>query len=704
MPAAYLRRHPLLRLLLALLPGMAVGAYFPLEHPALLFPLCLIGLGVLYLLCRRRGVGWHGAAALLAFFLLGMGLVSHALSRTAYPFADAETVCRVRLVDHPEEKERSYLCRSLLLDEWRGDSLHLSGDGHLFLLYFPKDSAVALPARGDELLVHTRLTLPVGNGLPEEFDYARFLRYRGVSGTAYVPRGRWKRVGHQDVPTFAQRMDDMRDSVLTHYRRLGFRDDELAVLAALTVGSKEELSDEIRETYSVAGASHVLALSGLHVGLLYGVLWLLFSPCWRLVARLRPYVLLLIVALLWFFAYFTGLSPSVVRAVAMCSCWALSCLLPGRPRTSEVLTAAAFLMLLFRPLWLFDVGFQLSFAAVAAILLLQPWLEGLWRPEGWLKRKVWSLLTLSVAAQVGTAPLVAYYFSRFSVHFLLTNLWVIPLVTLVMYLALVLFLLTPFPAVQQLVATVLQWLLSLQHDGLRLIEQLPGASVDRIWLPEWQLLFLYLLLVLLYRACRHCTPRRLALFLVALLLFLSLRLLLQSRPQAGVVFYSVQRCPVVHCLTEGRESWLVCADSLPDTSRLRRSLGAHWNRLGLLPPTELSGDTLLLPADSSGDTILPRLSLQQGILSYRGLRVCLLTDDRWRGLTADRPLPVDYLYVCRGFRGRLADLTALFRVRVVVLDASLGDYASRRYIEECRRLRLPYAEMKTRGMLMVGND
>ena len=152
----------------------------------------------------------------------------------------------------------------------------------------------------------------------------------------------------------------------------GLQGDNLAILSALTVGDKENLSENILETYSIAGASHVLALSGLHIGFLYALLFFLLSRLWKRWGFFKPFGLTIILLLLWAFAFFTGLSSSVVRSVMMCTLVTLSCLQPEKPLSMNTLAATAFLMLLYNPLWLFDVGFQLSFTAVSAIILIQP--------------------------------------------------------------------------------------------------------------------------------------------------------------------------------------------------------------------------------------------------------------------------------------------------------------------------------------------
>ena len=313
----------------------------------------------------------------------------------------------------------------------------------------------------------------------------------GISGTGYVVSGKWalgssSSFAHsaassdpssQTSPFAASRSSDSlhsirytamfyREKVMNLYRKLGFEGDELAVLSALTVGEKTDLSDSIRESYSVSGASHVLALSGLHIGLLYALLFLLLKPLTRKWQAGRYFRSVLLLVLLWSFAFFTGLSPSVVRSVSMFSVLAIAELFGRQSLTLNTLAATAWVMLLVNPAWLFDVGFQLSFLAVFSILIIQKPVYRLLPVKNRIGKYVWGLMSVSIAAQIGTAPLVMLYFSRFSTHFLLTNLVVIPLVTVTLYAAVLMLLLTPLSAVQFVVAEAVRFLLKVLNLSL----------------------------------------------------------------------------------------------------------------------------------------------------------------------------------------------------------------------------------------------
>lgn len=159
-------------------------------------------------------------------------------------------------------------------------------------------------------------------------------------------------------------------------------------------------------------------------------------------------------------------------------------------------------------------------------------------------------------------------------------------------------------------------------------------------------------------------------------------------PRAGLVFYNVRGCPAVHCLTDGHRSWLVCTDSLRDAAPLQHALSSHWNRMHLHSPVVVRGDY----ADGL-------LWTENQILSYAGRRVCIVSDGRWADWKSDTPFRVDYLYLAKGYSGRLSDLESLFVAGKVVVDASLPAYRRREILEDCLRLKLPYKVLEKDGVL-----
>ncbi len=676
---------------------------------AALAALLFLMIAVHWLSFFRNIRGCFGFVVFLFCFTLGFGVADAFLNLTFLPPDKEKKVYQVLIDEYPEAKNRSVLCHARLEGTVTEEGMQADGASRSLLLYFPPTSADSL-RRGDRLWIYASLQLPPKYGNPDEFDYARYLLRTGSSATAYVSAGQWMPRGHDASRSLWQMAEDCREEVMAMYARLGIRGDNLAVLSALTVGEKRELSDGIRETYSVAGAAHVLALSGLHVGILYGILAGVFS----FLGRLRTMIFdrnksfaatlgrssscewgkLCLLPCLWAFAFIAGFSPSVVRAVVMCSLMvAGKVYLANVYRVSgiNIVAATAFFMLLYRPLWLFDVGFQLSFTTVAAILLLQPKLYGLLTVRRWWIKKLWALVTVSLAAQAGAAPLVVLYFYRFSTHFLLTNLCISIPVILIVCAALLLLLLFPFPLLQQVAGKAVNLLLDAQHAILGFIERLPCASVDGLWMDVWEVSLFYLLLFLLFRVWRLPTARNFSIALCCLLTLVSYHFLtgILNAPRPHIAFYHVRNAPAVHCVERTGRSWLVTPDSLCELSRLRRSLAPHWNKQRLEPPKILTAE-----CDNR------YLFLRNNILYYRGQCVCLLNDSRWQHKRSPSPLRVDYLFITRGYKGSVSDVKGVFRLRTVVLDASLSLYRRRKLEAECARLGVPCYSVAERGALI----
>lgn len=689
-----LLRYPFLRLLASLATGIACGQALPQAWPPTVTVCAALLLFTVYLLCRRHLPSIFGLFTAAFFILLGHQLMSRHIAHTLYPFPPDAATWQVKLTSQPEEKAKSLLLEATLEGVSRNDSLLTARHPTSLLLYFPKDSTAHSLRRGDRLLIHARLAMPTPNGNPCEFNYPRYLLHKGIGGTGYVPLHRWKVIAHDSTRSLTQQAADYRQRVVAHYRRLGFSGDELAVLSALTVGEKSELSEEISETYSATGAAHVLALSGLHIGLLYALFNYLLTPLWRRQRNLKPLCTLAIVAVMWLFALLTGLSPSVVRAVSMFSLLSVASLRSERTLTPNSLAATAFLMLLIHPAWLFDVGFQLSFCAVAGILLLKPGLDRLWRPRHPLLLKLRDLLTVSLAAQAAVAPLLMLYFARFSVHFLLTNLWVIPLVTLIMYAALLMLLLSPFPGLQALFAPVVELLIRFQHTGLRHIEALPASTIDRISLHPAEAAFLLAIILLLAGYLNHRSHLRLSILLGSLLLFSAVHCayLHHCRPRAAIAFYNYRSCPAVHLMTDSRHSWLVCADStMTAVSGLKRSLASYWNRMKLAEPQLAGPGHPLIAQDTPGLCML----------FYGGKRIGLLSGNYRPQVEVPRRYTVDYLYLSEGFRGNMQQLTRHLHINQVVLDGSLPAYLRQRLGNECRQLGIPCHDLSAGGYLQA---
>ena len=278
----------------------------------------------------------------------------------------------------------------------------------------------------------------------------------------------------------------------------GVDGDAYAVVAAMALGDKSALTHELRDTYSVSGASHVLALSGLHLGIIYCMLWLLLPHRrWPAVSQT------IILIVMWLYVLLVGMPVSVVRSAVMLTVYGLLSISHRNKMSVNALAFTAIVMLMWNPEWLFDIGFQLSFMAVLAILLFVPVFEDVFSAkylqEHRLVRYVWGLVAVSVSAQIGVAPLLAYYFGRLSTYFLLTNFIVLPAAYIILGFSLIVLL---FPSL----AYILLYIVDTLNAVLFRITAIPGSSIDGFHPNVLQVVLTYVIIFCTYLLIERIKP------------------------------------------------------------------------------------------------------------------------------------------------------------------------------------------------------
>ena len=362
---------------------------------------------------------WLMALVLLVMMIVVSGYMGRPLNLlkdTEVDYLDADTVLAMRLLGEGQEREKTIRYEA----EVEG--------GSRVLLYLQKDS-VSMPVMGDVLMVQTQVRR---GGQLGDFDYGMYLRRQGIAGSCWANRRNWQVIGHEEDRSLLTIAKRCQYRLHEQYRQMGIEGKELGILSALTLGYRENLDKDVQRSFSVSGAMHVLAVSGLHTGIVWGiVVWLLtlggwFKPLWE--EKWKRWLLNIIaIVLIWMYAFVTGLSPSVMRSALMLSFWALSGLLEKQISRWNPLLSAAVIILIINPLALWSVSFQLSFAAVAGIMLIGQKMQRSISLKGRMLQYVGGLMLVSVAAQIATMPLTMHYFGQTSNYFALTNLVVIPM-------------------------------------------------------------------------------------------------------------------------------------------------------------------------------------------------------------------------------------------------------------------------------------
>ena len=289
---------------------------------------------------------------------------------------------------------------------------------------------------------------------------------------------------------------------------LHVKQQDYAVIAAMALGDKSALDSNTRNSYSISGASHILAVSGLHVGIIFQLFIFLLGG-----RKYSVYTIILSLISIWTYVFLIGLPASAVRAAIMLSAYSISLAFHRTSLPLNTLAAAYIFMLFISPLYLFELSFQLSFLAVASILLFFPPLYSLLTIRSRFVRWAWGLLCVSLAAQIGTLPVIVYYFGRISCYSLLTNYIAIPSATLILYLGAALILFSPLtllspvsPVVTPLISLTAKILTSITqflNTAIRLISMLPGASIENVRISLPLVIAIYALILFIYALWRR---------------------------------------------------------------------------------------------------------------------------------------------------------------------------------------------------------
>ncbi len=526
---------------------------------------------------------------LLIPLLCGILLASpYLLEKVAVSYPTEQTLYRIQLTDYPAEKAKTVLCNATVL-HIKDSTAWLPSEGNI-KLYLQKDSLSRSLQQGDILVVHTQMRKPTTSN-PDDFDYMRYLLTQGFSATAYADSAHWTYIEHQSRKGIRALAIRCRHFLYERFQQSGLHDAELGVVGALILGYTEDLDSDTRYTFTAAGAAHILAVSGMHTAIIFFVLYSIATffglrPILYKDRRRRIITTWIIIPLLWFYAFLTGLTPSILRSALMISTMVIGESYYFRTNNYNILAAAAFFELVFFPLHLFTASFLLSYFAVMAILYFEPRFARIWYPKSRVVRWLWDSLTVSLAAQIGTIPLTLFLFGQASNYFFLTNIVVLLLSYVVMLLAIPALIFVSVPVVGNVCGILLQKATQLMIDSAAWIEDLPYAVTNLQISTTMFVCFCGLILCFII-FFRRQQGGWLGAGLACLMVFIGIYAwyLTKESKTNRLICFSSTRTPVV-LVQEGRESIILTTDSvesLRTTAAFRRHHYLHQPIMVSLP-------------------------------------------------------------------------------------------------------------------------
>jgi competence protein ComEC len=358
------------------------------------------------------------------------------------------------------------------------------------LLYFKKDSSASHLTYGSQIVITKPLSLITNLGNPGGFNYQKYCSYQHIYYQAFVSGNQYQLLASTNSHPFTKWLFIVRDNVLATLRTYIHAADELAVAEALLIGYRDDLDRDLVQRYSNTGVVHIIAISGLHLGMIYGMLTAFFRlfKQYRATKIIKPIVIILV---LWLFTLIAGAAPSILRSAIMFTFIVLGDAMRKRSNIYNTLALSAFVILLINPYSLWDVGFQLSYSAVLSIILFYKHILQWFYFKNKLLKWFWALNAVTLSAQILTLPIIVYHFHQLPTLFFITNLVAVPLSGLILYAELALLITTWFTPLAKAIGWLIEHLLAFMNDFIARVDDLPFSVWNGLQIHLVQVVLLY---------------------------------------------------------------------------------------------------------------------------------------------------------------------------------------------------------------------
>jgi competence protein ComEC len=517
---------------------------------------------------------------------------------------------------------------------------------------------------------------------PGEFDFKSYLEDKQIYFQIFLQAEEGKRVFQNAGNPLISFALTLRKDLVKKFTRFLPDQEASSMASTLILGYRVDLNKDLIEAYSKTGTMHVLSVSGMHVGIVFLVLSFLLKQ----MARSKNLILLraiIIIAVIWFYSLLTGFSPSVCRSALMLSFVVLGKAMNKNQNTYNLIAISAFFLLLYDPYYLFDVGFQLSYLAVAGLVYFHPIIYNTFYIKNKLLEHVWSYCALSIAAQLATFPLSIYYFHQFPVYFLLSNLLIVLPVAFIMYAGIA-FLIIPYSLIIQPLGKFLNWLINFTNDILYKIEQLPFSVLEGLWVSGFEYLLISSLIILFvfWQSFRNKFLIWLSFFIGIILAFsLSIKSI-ENFKRHELIFYSLRKNTAIAYLFKGRS--IIITDINPSDKLYTYSIK---------PSISMSGIEESLVFDPEQQFSGSYYWSDSDFMQFGNFRIL-----RWRNefnkLFLNKRIEVDILLLSKGSAQELRYISEMVDFKSIIIDSSNPEYKIEAWQNEAKSLKISCISLK----------
>lgn len=690
---------PFIRLVIPFILGItaAISSGFGFQINLIVFLIFIIIIGAyVFHLYKKTGYRFRwvfGAMISLFIFLCGFNLTVQKTEKFndnhIGKFAGKNVYAVIKIADQPQIKENS--CKATVEVLRIKDSAGWQEVEGKSLVYFKKDSLASKLAYGDVLVVSTTFTDVKPPMNPSQFDYKKYLSNKFIYQQAYISNDSWsifERNQGNKIQSFAY---FLREKILDILISNEITGREYAVISALLIGYTDKIDPELIKEYSGTGAIHILSVSGMHVGLIFIFcnFLLFFLDRFKFGKFIKASLLL---SLVWFYALITGLSPCVLRAAAMFSFIIVGKAFRQESNIYNTIAASVMFLLMFNPYFITDIGFQLSYLAVIGIVAIYPLIFKIYIPKYSFVEKVWSLIAVSVAAQLVTFPLALYYFGQFPNYFLITNIIAVPLSTAIIYTGIIVVATSFYPYLSVLISKLLIIMLKLLNGSIHTIEALPFSVTKGAYISIIEMIAIFLVIVsIIYFLVNNKKPALIFGVFSLCILFTSFTIKKYNHlSQKRIIIYNVKNHTAID-FVDGKDN-VFLADSaiIKDNKTIDFNISNNRNKNGIAKISELA-------INEETKFMSDNLLIINGFIQYYDKKIALVD----RAVYSKKKIDVDYLIIKNNPDFTLEEIKTMYNFRKLIFDTSNKSYYLRKLIQECKKTGTDYYSVQDSGAFII---
>jgi competence protein ComEC len=687
-------RVPLLRILLWFIAGILLQFHLKLSLQlclvtALLGLLLFIVFNYLSLTIKFRYSWLSGMAIILLFVGVG-GITAYQknIEHHAYWLGKWYTpgaALKITLIEDLQAKPNSYKAEAAV------DAIKTANNWQpvkgTIILYFKKDSVKPTLSYGNQIIINTNLQRVINAGNPGGFNYAQYCAFQQIHYQVFLNNNSFILTQKNNANTFSSFILRIRNKVLYQLQTYIPNKQALSIAEALFIGYREDLDRDVVQSYSNTGVVHIIAISGLHLGMIYllVVKLLSFLPKGKLINIIRP---VFIILTLWLFALTAGAAPSILRSALMFSCIVIGNAINRKNSIYNSLVVSAFILLLINPFNLWNVGFQLSYTAVLSIILFQPVIAKALYSNYTIINKIWALMAVTLAAQILTLPIVIYHFHQFPLLFLITNIVAVPLAAIILYAHILLLIFSWLPLVAKFIGLFIQYCILFLNNYIHYFNSFKWVVWPSLQITIVQACLLYALIIafvlwLYYKQLKYLLFCLTSMFLLAVTRTVDF---IEKNHQHKLIVYNVPKHTAID-LVEGRNYQFI-GDSILTVDGFLRNFHIKPSRVlhRILPVNMLSS-----------------FSVHKNLISS-GNKKILVLDSSFvitKANESEKKLTVDLIILTKNPKIYLNKLHTYFNCKQYVFDSSNPFWKVNYWKKDADSLHLRHHATATQGAFVM---